>query len=177
MTTIAYRDGIICGDRTLNSRSGFSGAVRKITMHEETGLLAGYAGAAWAGTLFLDAVEHSKDPISDLWLPQDSIGMLVTPKGVITLVQEDVFMVLEDTYYAIGSGAGYAMAAMKAGAGAIDAVMIAASIDPYTKGPFDSLTNHRDNVVSFEKPKKRKGKRKKGRKSEQETESGTEVSS
>lgn len=46
---------------------------------------------------------------------------------------------LKNTFYAIGTGAGYAMAAMHLGKSPREAVEIAALFDPGTRGPIDVL--------------------------------------
>lgn len=53
-------------------------------------------------------------------------------------------------YYAIGSGAGYAMAAIKAGADDLKAIKIAASMDEHTGGPWHRMEFIEEGKVTFE---------------------------
>lgn len=166
MTTVAYRDGIIAADMSVYGNSGFGGTCHKIVKNEQHHVLAGYAGLIQWGTAFLEEVEEAEDPFScELWLPRCSIGLMVGRGTPIFIVMEGTLIALQDEYYAIGSGAGYAMAAMGAGATAVEAVRIASGIDPFTKGPLEWITNRiTDNVLDIKtgaivKPKRVRKKR------------------
>lgn len=61
----------------------------------------------------------------------------VTPEGTVWMVDEEMSpMVVLDEYVAVGSGAGYALGAMDAGADAMKALKIAAARDPSTSAPY-----------------------------------------
>lgn len=160
MTTIAYRAGIIAADMGVYGATGFGGHMRKVAINEATGMLAGFAGEIGIGTAFLEYFEQSDNPLEEEWyLPPDtSIGMICTPAEKIYLVQDSFLVPLHDDYYAIGTGAGFALAAMRMGADALTAVKIAALHDPYTKYPIETLSQRRDNVVKFKRKRKAKPK-------------------
>jgi hypothetical protein len=61
-------------------------------------------------------------------------GLLVPPTGGLRLYEGNVWLKVKEPYYAIGTGASFAMAAMHAGADAITAVRIAARMDPFSGG-------------------------------------------
>lgn len=81
------------------------------------------------GALFSDPDEYS---FSCLIISKDG--------STVTIVDDEMEpMLINDEYYAIGSGGAYALGAMDAGATAQDAVAIAAARDNSTSGPYDVL--------------------------------------
>lgn len=59
--------------------------------------------------------------------------------GVVRYYEDARMMIIEDAYFAIGSGSPYAVAAMHCGKSAQESVSIAAHFDPATGGNIDCL--------------------------------------
>jgi hypothetical protein len=144
MTTIAYRDGILATDSQLTVDTG-SGARKhscrklfrkRITEGKKSyDVIIATAGESSPGMVFVDWYGSGK-PIPDLFLHigGDFTCLVLTPRG---LLEFDVYCrgeLVESEFYAIGSGAMAALAAMHCGKSAVEAVRVAARIDPYTGG-------------------------------------------
>jgi len=144
MTTIAYRDGILAADSRVTY--GEDGGARvhtckklfrkTVTQGKKTfDVIIATAGESSPGMVFVDWYGTNK-PIPDLFLHLggDFTCLVLTPSG---LFEYDVYCrgeeITED-FYAVGSGAKAALAAMHCGKTALEAVRIAARIDPYTGG-------------------------------------------
>jgi ATP-dependent protease HslVU (ClpYQ) peptidase subunit len=70
----------------------------------------------------------------------DLFSILIAIKGELFEIDQDYSVSRrEDGLYAIGSGSGYALGALLAGASGIDAMNIAASLDVNTSAPFITL--------------------------------------
>jgi hypothetical protein len=144
MTTIAYRDGILAADSRLTVDSG-SGArkhfCRKLFRKRITEGKKAYdvviatAGESSPGMVFVDWYGSGK-PVPDLFLHigGDFTCLVLTPKG---LFEYDLYCrgeLIEEEFYAVGSGSMAAIAAMHCGKSALEAVRIASRIDPFTGG-------------------------------------------
>jgi hypothetical protein len=144
MTTIAFRDGILAADSRLTVDYG-SGArkhtCRKLYRKRITEGKKSYdvviatAGESSPGMVFYDWYGSGK-PIPDMFLHigGDFTCLVLTPKG---LYEFDVYCrgeLIEEEFYAVGSGSMAALAAMHCGKSALEAVRIAARIDPFTGG-------------------------------------------
>lgn len=66
----------------------------------------------------------------------DTDIIIVNGKEIILLDRFWEPMVIDEPFYAAGSGASYALGAMHAGAAPMKAMEIAAQLDPFTGGPF-----------------------------------------
>lgn len=144
MTTIAYRDGIIAADSRLTVDHG-SGA-RKHTCRKlfrktvgegkkAHDVIIATAGESSPGMVFVDWYGSGK-PIPDLFLHLggDFLCLVLTPHG---LYEYDVYCrgeLIEEEFYAVGSGSMAALAAMHCGKSAVEAVRVAARIDSFTGG-------------------------------------------
>jgi ATP-dependent protease HslVU (ClpYQ) peptidase subunit len=149
LTTIAYRDGIIAAD----TRVTFGGRAHRCTKLYRKTLGAGrnkhdvvlaVAGEASPALLFVDWF-GSGAPIPDMLRSHggDFSCLILTPDG---LFEADVFCRPErvlDEFYAIGSGARGALAAMVCGKSAIEAVAVAAVHDIYTGGDIEWMSLER----------------------------------
>jgi len=70
----------------------------------------------------------------------DLFSILIAIKGEVFEIDQDYSIARrEDGVYAIGSGAGYALGALLAGANGMEAMKIAASLDVNTSQPFITL--------------------------------------
>lgn len=93
------------------------------------------AGESSPGMVFVDWYGTGK-PVPDLFLHLggDFLCLVLTPSG---LFEYDVYCrgeLIEEEFYAVGSGSMAALAAMHCGKSAIDAVRVAARIDSFTGG-------------------------------------------
>lgn len=94
------------------------------------GALFAAAGALQEVIAVLEWLRGGEKP-SDL---QDFEGLIVTRTGAERLGERLMRVPCLEPFYAIGSGAHFALAAMACGKNAIEAVRIAARFDPYTGG-------------------------------------------
>jgi hypothetical protein len=116
------------------------------------------AGESSPSKIFCEWYGSGKEPPQKLFdLGGDFTCLVLTPFG---LLEGDVYCCPEPVldysrvgFYAVGSGAKAALAAMHCGKSAIEAVRIAARIDPYTGG-------HVVHMKLPDQPAKRKKKRK-----------------
>lgn len=137
MTVIAYKDGIIAADSLLSDRYVKGGSVRKVERNAQ-GWLAGAAGDAGPGMMFLREFKTARSPLvhkySATELESEIIAMIVSPKGEIYLYSSGVVFPILDSYYAIGSGAGVALAVMGCGKSAAESVAAAIGLSPWLGG-------------------------------------------
>jgi ATP-dependent protease HslVU (ClpYQ) peptidase subunit len=138
MTTIAYRDGVLASDSlvTLGSTKvhGSYQKIRRMGNH-----LVGTAGSMSACQDFVDWIKSNDE---DLAPPKGEYNaLIIDPKGRVREIENGSMLPVPKNakFFAIGSGASYALAAMFAGASATEAVKIAAKIDTSTGLPVRSL--------------------------------------
>lgn len=139
MTTIAYRSGVLAADsrETNEHDNGTSFVVsdRCAKLYRlPDGSVIGCAGSSENGHVLVNALKKK------LATPklEHTEAMHVTKKGVF-LYEGSTWLPMRDEFYAIGSGAGYAIAAMKAKADAVTACKIGAEMDPCSGGRIKSL--------------------------------------
>jgi hypothetical protein len=141
MTTIAYRDGIIASDswavydydRKHTCQKLFR---KRITEGKKSfDVIIATAGESSPSLLFVDWYGSGK-PIPEMLVHHggDFACLILTPKGLFEVDKMCRPEQVMDSFYAIGSGAKAALAAMHCGKSAVEAVRIAARIDPYTGG-------------------------------------------
>lgn len=98
----------------------------------------GIAGAAgdWAQILkFFNSIESGGDIDSDC----DIECMELRADGIYIYESAIIPARIKESFYAIGTGSAYAMAALHMGASPKEAVEIAALYDPATRGPIDVM--------------------------------------
>ena len=148
MTTIAYRDGILAADSRVTYGEHQTARIhtckklfrKRVTQGKKSfDVIIATAGESSPGLVFVDWYGSGK-PVPDLFLHLggDFLCLVLTPSG---LFEYDVYCrgeEVSDDFYAIGSGAGPALGAMHCGKSAVEAVRIAARIDPYTGGRINS---------------------------------------
>lgn len=138
MTTIAYRDGVLAADSlvTLGSTK-VHGSYQKIRRIGE--YLVGTAGSVASCQAFVDWLRSGDDSHPP---PKGEYNaLIVDPRGRVREIENGSVLPVPRgaKFFAIGSGSPYALAAMYAGATAIDAVKIAAKIDTSTGLPVKTL--------------------------------------
>jgi hypothetical protein len=126
MTCIAFRDGIMAADSLGNDDGIGKCRLQKLHRKRVKGKehLIGVCGFFEAAMLFVDWYGGSDTAMFD------RLSRLSTDDDFGVLIWTEV----EEDFYAIGSGAGYAMTAMECGKSARQAVQMAARRDISTGG-------------------------------------------
>lgn len=150
MTTIAFRDGVIAADSRSTIETEAGGSTKHVcaklfrkTIKEGRktfDVIIGTAGEVGPALVYLDWYGTPGDPPRVLLdHDPDFTCLILRPDG---LFEVDKFCrpdkVLEP-FYAIGSGRKEALAVMHHGGSAVDAVRIAAKIDPFTGGKVHAM--------------------------------------
>lgn len=139
MTTIAYRKGVLAGDSQATDDQVWR--TKKIhRLNTEAGvLLVGYCGEIHAALVFIEWLKNNESRKPDL-SNEAFEAIVIAETGRVTIWTPSLVPWRPaGEFFAIGSGAKAALGAMHAGKGAVEAVKIAAKIDPYTRGPVHSL--------------------------------------
>ena len=132
MTTITYRDGVLCADTASFICGGdarIPGATKKIHRLADGGIFGG-AGKSFA----LQKVREwlNGDRKGTIPAGNEATAIWVRPDGSVAMIDGDYIEEFIGPFFAVGSGASAALGAMYAGATAEEAVRIAAKVDPYT---------------------------------------------
>jgi hypothetical protein len=135
MTTICYRAGVLAGDgreTILEDReSSYVDNDTSIKVFKlKDGRLFGASKTSEACLRLHEALIKGH-PAPKL---EDINGLLIDRKGRIWFFEGFMWTRLKKRYYAIGSGARFALPAMDAGATAIEACKIGIKRDPYSGG-------------------------------------------
>lgn len=169
MTTIAYKDGIIAADSRATYTTEAGGSRKhictklyrkQITEGRKTfDVIIATAGESSPSLVFLDWY-GTGTPIPDVLLHHggDFTCLILRPDGLFevdVMCRPDPIM---EPFYAIGSGAKEALAAMHCGKSAIEAVRVASVYDPYTGGRIHWETLEKAEVKRGRKKAVRKGR-------------------
>jgi hypothetical protein len=150
VTTIAYREGILAADSWETHESDQGGTRRhtctklfRRTLGEgrrARDVIFATAGQTSPGMVFVDWY-GSNEKIPECLLNKDCdfICLILSNKGLFEVDEFCRPVQILEPFYAIGSGAKAALAAMHCGKSAVEAVRIAARIDPYTGGRIVSM--------------------------------------
>ena len=139
MTTVAYRDGVMAAD-TQGEYAGLRRTCQKI--HRVEGVIIGCSGSYTDGLTFVDwwraghdldktpkfKTYHGGDDAPDIH------AIVLTAEGVEIWTEHFQKRPVTDEFFAVGSGAMAALAAMHMGAAAEKAVGVAMLVDIYTGG-------------------------------------------
>lgn len=141
MTTIACNKEEMYGDKqftTIATGDKFRGKTKVYKYEAFEGIydcpfIVGYAGSAndiiTVHSFFAHPEMFSKPPKA----PDALTGLVLTAdKHIFVFTNYMQWLVVDEPFHAIGSGSGYAMGAMAAGASPLDAVKLAAKHDAYT---------------------------------------------
>jgi ATP-dependent protease HslVU (ClpYQ) peptidase subunit len=144
MTTIAYRAGVIAADsRAWSGDKMPIGNKQKIRRLADGSLLGistnipGFAEALWkwieAGRVYNDAPKANREMNFEI--------LLVDPEGQVFYANDEFHLTgpLEAQFFAIGSGAQYALGAMRHGADAEAAVECGCALDVWSSHPVYAL--------------------------------------
>ena len=149
MTTVAYRNGVLAADSRLNWDDAYATSMTKLTKLPDGSWLS-TAGAMQDGERLRKWYE--KGAVASRYPKKMSIqGLLLAPDGSVWMFDDDGRIRVEensDHFVAIGSGAPAALGAMQMGAGAVQAVEIAAKIDLATGLPVQWVTKDSVEPVS-----------------------------
>jgi ATP-dependent protease HslVU (ClpYQ) peptidase subunit len=138
MTTVVW-DGIsLAADRRITHGTDVVGYVVKIRRCLD-GRLIGGSGELDAMTVLLDWLENTDDRPDCLSVKSVAEAIEILPNQEVWLHLQYGKSKLVKGPHAIGSGAGYARAAMACGRSSVEAVRIAAMFDTGTGGKVDCL--------------------------------------
>lgn len=138
MTTITYRDGVLAADSLATmgdtKAHGHYQKIRRIGDH-----LVGAAGSVADSQHFVDWLKHGDENVPP---PKGNYSaLIIDPRGRVREIENGSVLPVPRgaKFFAVGSGAPFALAAMYAGASAAEAVKIAAKIDTATGLPVKTL--------------------------------------
>ena len=143
MTTVAWRGGYMAADSLLVRGGGIKGTATKI--HRVGDYVIGTAGTLMDCVAFVRWWQDRDRPLdfrafrNDGSDAPDLHALVAGPDGVEVWTEHLQPVPVETEFYAIGSGAMAAMAAMYMGASAAEAVRIASLVDQYTGGEIQVL--------------------------------------
>lgn len=146
MTTICYRDGVLAADTRGTDDDYHPGIYRCNKLFRVNGDVVATAGDDTEGMIFVDWYgskklgKRPKPPSRLVDGEADFLCLVLTKDGVFWYDKWCRANPVQDEFYAVGSGAPYAMGAMAHGAGALEAVETAKRWDPYTGGEVETMT-------------------------------------
>lgn len=158
MSTIAYRDGVMAAD----SRAYAGGNVplgRKTKIHYFDHTLVGISClipgvAETLCTLFSKGFRFTHRTLEFLGSPPTGdLGkftvLIIDPRGRGYLMEDSLHVSgpIIAPYFAIGSGAAFALGALHSGASATGAIQVAIECDVWSDAPIDSLMHTGERVV------------------------------
>lgn len=136
MTTIAFKNGVLAAD-SMACIGNRKSTTKKIHIVDGKFVIAG------AGALadIMRVVEYVHENglsectrLFDIEAFPSAIAIDIN-SGTPYRLERGVWLAITDEYYAVGSGADFALGAMAMGADAVAAVQHAAALDIYTAGP------------------------------------------
>lgn len=137
MTTLAYRDGELATDSRVTQGDMIVSDTRRKVHRLRDGSLMAWAGSVQQAELLLQAMRKTKKVTSPKLT--DIAALHLRADGSLWEYEGEAWVKQDPGYYATGSGAPYAFAAMDAGASAKDAVRIAIKRDASSGGRVQSL--------------------------------------
>jgi hypothetical protein len=135
MTTIVYRDGVMCGDgRETSSSEGESSMIIrddcvKVFKMKDGSLFGGAKTSEDIERLHRALIAGKKPPKLE-----DVNAMRVDPRGRIWSYEGRIWQAVTSPFYAVGTGAIFAFPLLKAGLPARRIVEIVLTCDPYSGG-------------------------------------------
>jgi len=144
MTTIVFRDGVLCADTAVFDRDCYCGETEKIwrvAIHLGAGRLAGLAGSFRDMQMFRQWCEDGcPDGAAPTLRYEPSEGLVINADGShVWLGNKGEVVPWRAPYVAIGSGVHLAIGALAMGATAEQALAVACDHDAYTRRPITVL--------------------------------------
>lgn len=138
MTTIVATKTCMAADQQVSKDGGSRFHTTKIRRYGKT--IVGCSGDCLAVSQFLEWwPKQAKRGVQVPRITEDMEALVLTPAGLFHYDQNCFADEVNDAYYAIGTGSGYALGAMFMGADPVQAIEAAAKHDLYTGGPIDVL--------------------------------------
>jgi len=142
MTTVAYRQGVMVGDRRVTEDSLVAFEMRKVFKRRSDGALIGGVGnttilqryAEW----FLDG-ERGFKPGLGATKDDETCFIVARPNGRVEYHDRNGIQPILGKFFAIGSGASAALGALEMGATARQAVRVASKYDVNTGNGFHAV--------------------------------------
>lgn len=139
MSVVTYRDGVMAADSRAYGGNWQASPGQKTKIHQlEDGTRVGVTSAA-VGQPERVVAWLRAGAIPEKWGSGDVLSsmLLVKPDGGVYLSRDSLYFAgpIHCEYYAIGSGADFALGAMAMGASAERAVEVACSLDPHCGAP------------------------------------------
>lgn len=144
MTTIAYRNGVMaCDSRAYAGNSNPIGSKCKIERLEDGTLIGASSRDVGGGEAIRRWYKDGMPKETDYALPEDFTLLIAKPNGEVYIAADKLMLSgpLEGEYWAIGSGADYANAAMAMFAGPERAIELACQLDVWSSEPIFALTH------------------------------------
>lgn len=138
MTTVAYRDGVLCSDSSSNYNGLRWASVPKIGRAPD-GTMGGASGDSGMCDEFRRWIEAGASADLPSLPPEQVTAFIVRPDGTMAGWDGREMYQISGAFIAVGSGAAVAMGAMAAGASARRAVEIAIALDSGSAGPIQEL--------------------------------------
>lgn len=138
MTTVAYRNGILAGDKAIFVTDHLTTSTKIWRLKD--GRLVGGSGLLSVVNVWREWLENGGDRPAILADKEDGIrGVIIDTQG--RMWRHDPYGVWldEGEFLAIGSGAHHALGAMAFGASAAQAVKVASQFDPWTSSEINIL--------------------------------------
>ncbi len=152
MTCIAWKDGIIAADSRATWQTGdfeLCQKLYKVPRGPNKGHILGTQGATSSGMAFVEWYMNPKKEKPAIQFEDEYFTIVVVrPEGVFTFDDHLVQLPCLHKFYAVGSGAPYAMGAMERGASAIQAVRVACKWNAFCGGPVKWMEYKQRTMVS-----------------------------
>lgn len=143
MTTIAANRKMMAADRKVTDENGLRTARKIVRVGDAIVGCAGTCSLTIAFLAYLEVMatcDHDEVAEKPRVGKDDSLSALIlTPLGLFVCDESFEIEEILDDFYAVGTGAKAALAAMHLGCSPIEAVEIACRVDPDTGGPIDVM--------------------------------------
>ena len=144
MTVIAYRDGVVAAD---SQETMWDGRIQQCTkLFKVNDSIVCTAGDSYTGLIYLEWYKKGANPeyipdLSMVDISEDFECLVIEKENIYTINRffQSYEIEMTEGFFALGCGAGYAMAAMEMGANAKEAVRVAIKYDAYCGGKIQTI--------------------------------------
>lgn len=134
MTTVAVKDNVIAADTLATGDTTF-----KVTkLFVTTKGVIGVAGAFGEALKFVEWYKDRRKKKPTFDNDSEFTALVLKPNGAVEMWDGALHPIPINQPVAIGSGAQYALGAMRAGVSAEEAVGVACTLDPHSAAPIES---------------------------------------